>query len=100
MNLISHPRGEKSEHLQDLAPRAAVNRSVIPHTGESYHCTLLEAGREVMENELSVILPFRSLSLCFSSETLGKFSITQLVFDNNRGLLRYTDPFWFAVLTV
>lgn len=65
LNLISHPRGEKSEHLWDLAPRAAVNRSVIPHTGEPYHRTPSEAGREVMENELSVILPFRSLSLCF-----------------------------------
>lgn len=63
--LISHPHGEKSEHLQDLAARAVPNRRVILHTGELYHCTPSEAGREVMENELSVILPFCSLSLCF-----------------------------------
>lgn len=63
--LISHPHGEKSEHLWALAMRAAMNRGVIPHTGELYHCTSSEAGREVMENELCVILLFHGLSLCF-----------------------------------
>lgn len=64
-----------------LGTERATNRRVILHIGELYHCAPSEAGREVMENELSVILPFHSLSLCFSSETLGKFSITQLVLD-------------------
>lgn len=63
--LISNPHGKKSEHLWALALRAATNRRVILHTGELYHCTPSEAGREVMENELSVILPFCSSSLCF-----------------------------------
>lgn len=62
---IFHPHGEKSEHLWALALRAAINRRDIPHTGELYHCTPSETGREVMENELCVILPFQNLSVCF-----------------------------------